>query len=265
MSILGQYNIFGFYSSISARTWNRQIALDVEEEPFRIFLETNHIPAVELLVSSATSATLTLLDSNDVAVGSPLSMTVESFTGGKRLIYLGTTLSSNDDGDYSLKITIDGSTNYYSDVFGWTSNSDYLAELTKISAVSSNIRLGKSYFMNLTGFTFECYINAEYLGLTPDIQEDISERFGSTNILYGSFASRHEFNVWGNEYMQRFLTGLRILESNGTVTITHGGISFTANDIAVEKTEDVLTDVAFMMKLTFVDHSELISVYNETN
>lgn len=265
MSILGQYNILGFYSSLTSRAWNKQIATGADEETFRVFLQTNKIPAIQLIVDTATTATVQVFDINDVSVGSAQSMTVESITSGKRLIYLGNTLSGNDDGDYYLRVTINGSTYLYSDVFGWTSNSSYLSKLTKISAVSSNIRLGTSYLLNLTGFTSECYVNAEYLGVSPEAQDEVTERYGTINILYSAMIPKHEFNVYGTEYIQRFLLGLRVLEANGTVTITHNGISYTANDITAEVSDETVPGIAFILKFSFVDHSEIISAYNEIN
>jgi hypothetical protein len=54
------------------------------------------------------------------------------------------------------------------------------------------------------------------------------------------------------------------LESNGTVTVTWKGVSYTANDIMAEKTEDHFTDL-MQVKLSFTDISEIVSVYNEIN
>lgn len=260
--IKAQYNILGFYDSVGKRTWNRQDDTGVIKELFRVFIQTNKIPAVALIVDAATSATLYLLDSNDNEVGSALTMTVEEVTGGKALIYTGTTLSGNADGDYSLKI-VNGSETYYSDIFGWTSNSEYLADLLKVSAVSSNIRLGTGYILNLTGFTFECYLNYEYVGIAPEFQDEIAEKHGAVNVTWGTLIPKHEFKIDGNEYIHRFLMGLRILESNGTVTISTNNNTFTAKDITAEKDEDVVNDIAYFIKLLFVDNNEIISVVNQ--
>jgi len=263
MSILAQYGILGFYTSKDARAWDK-LEKDGNPEIFRVFLKTNKVPAVQLIVSVSTSATMQLYTATDVAIGSPLTMTVESATGYKRIKYIGTTLEDKDDGDYYLKIT-NGEETYYSDVFGWTSNSDYFDELIKISAVSSDIRLGRTYSMNLTSFTFECYMNAIYLGLRPEFEDEVAQKDGSNNVLYGNLVPSHEFDLDATEYIYRFLLGLRVLEVNGTVTVTWQGKSYTANDIMAEITDEHLAGLMYQVKFSFVDHSEIISVNNETN
>lgn len=263
--ILAQYNILNFYTSKTSRAWNKLESDGGNKELFRIFLQTGKIPAVQIMVDAATSATIQVYDVNDTAIGSALAMTVESsgHLTTKRIVYTGTTLTGQESGDYYLKV-VNGSDTYYSDVFGWTSDSDKLSDLLKISAVSSNITVGRYYTMNLTNFTFECYVNADYLGLAPDIEEEITQRGGVNNVVYSDLVVKREFEIYGVEYLYKFLLGLRILESNGTVTITHNGISYTANDIMVEKTEDHSPDT-MQLKLSFVDVSETLSVSNELN
>jgi len=261
--ILAQYNILGFYTSKSSRKWNILQRLGENEELLRVFLPTNTIPAVQLIVDSATTASIELLDSEDEVVGSPLSMTVEDATTYKRLIYTGTTLTGNSDGDYSIKITC-GSDVYYSDVFGWKTGIADVSDVLKVSAVSGNIKLGGSYTVNLTDFTYECYINADYLGLEPETEDEVAQSSGANTVIYGSIVPSREFDIYGNEYIYRFLLGLRILETNGTVTITWDDVDYTATDIRAEKSEEHSPE-AIQIKLTFVDKNEIITALNETN
>jgi hypothetical protein len=259
--ILAQYNAIGFYDSLAARVWDRNQQDGGNEELFRVFFETNKIPAIQLIVSAGTVASMRLYNTNDEAVTSALTLTVESESGYKRLMYPGTTLSGLENGDYYLKIT-NGTFTYYSDVFGWT---DDVSELLKISAISSDIRLGRGYMLNLTDFTYTAYINAEYLGLKPDIDDEVSTRYGVPRVLYANFVPTREFNVYGCEYIYRFLLGLRVMEANGTVSITWGGVTYTANDILVDKTDEHTPELMFQIKMSFVDISEVISVNNELN
>jgi hypothetical protein len=262
--INAQYNILGWYDSLEARQWNRTIEEGGNEELFRIFLETNSIPATQLIVDDATTANLYLLDSSDEVVGSAIAMTVESYSDSyvsyKRLIYLGTTLSGNDDGDYSLKI-VNGSNTYYSDVFGWTSNSDYLNDLLKISATSNDIRLGDRYVLNMDSFTLECYINADSLVVEPSVEEVAEKKYSVNSVVYGDLSFTRSFNVYGCEYIFRFLLGLRLIECNGTVTVTNQFRSYTANDIMAEISDDHFSDT-MQIKFSFVDLNETIGVYN---
>ena len=385
--ILAQYNPIGFYASLAQTTWNRNKADGGNEELFRVFYPTNRVPAIQLIVNAAITASIQLYDTNDEAVSSLMAMSVESLTGYKQLIFQGSNLSELDNGDYYLKINaitgtesaateanaslvlssaaensgltftakesgsdgniisvsiindpppvamistsssggvvdeieitiyieggvttandvkaiieddttasalvsvsvegdgtgivdegsgdlaggIDGSEavytydTYYSDVFGWT---DDTSELLKISAVSSDIRLGRDYVSSLTGLTIEGYINAEYLGITPEVDEESATRYGATRVLYANLVPTREFNIYGCEYIYRFLLGLRVLEANGTVSITWNGLTYTANDIMVEKTDEHTPELMFQISLKFVDISEVISVVNETN
>jgi hypothetical protein len=265
--ILAQYNILGFYTSLDARQWNRAMTQGLDYETYRVFLETNNLPAIQLVVDASLGATIQLMDINDGEVGSSISMTVED--GGhptvtyKKLIFNGDELVGMTDGDYYLKI-INGSDIYYSDVFAWTSDSDYLSELMKISVESSNIKLGRYYTLNLIDFVFECYLNAEYLGINPEFEEELTQRNGINKIIYGSLVPTREFNIYGCEYIYKFLLGLRILESNGSVTITYNSVNYSATDTMAEKLEDHFSDL-MQIKLSFVDENEVLTVSNETN
>jgi len=265
--ILAQYNILGFYTSKAARQWDRMIAAGADNETYRVFLETNKLPAIQLIVDASLGATLQLVDINDQNVGSPINMTVED--GGhpsedyKRLIYTGGTLTEMSDGDYYLKI-VNGSDTYYSDVFGWTSNANYLGELMKVSAVTSNIKLGRNYTLNLTGFTFECYLNADYMGLQPEFEEEVTQRDGVNQVLFGSLVPMREYDIYGCEHIFTFLLGLRVLEVNGTVTITFNSTSYTAKDIMAEKSEDHFNEL-MQIKLSFVNEGSVINTLNEIN
>jgi hypothetical protein len=266
MALLAQYNTLGFYTDKTARQWDKSIELGADHEMYRVFFQANKIPAFQLIVDNATSATVQLMDGNDVLVGTAKTVTVEAATGYVKLIYLGETLTGGNvlpDGDYSLKVVTNLET-FYSDIFGWTSDSEDLNDLLKISCVSSDIRLGRTYILNLTGFTFECYLNAIYLGINPEFEEEVSQKDGINNVLYGNLVNQRQWDIDGCEYIFRFLLGLRVLESNGTVTVTWKGVSYTANDIMAEKTEDHFTDL-MQVKLSFTDISEIVSVYNEIN
>jgi len=266
MALLAQYNTLGFYTAKIARQWDKSIELGADYEMYRVFFQTNKIPAFQLIVSAATTATVQLMNGSDVLVGSAKTVTVEAGTGYKRLIYLGETLTGGSvltDGNYSLKVVTNLDT-FYSDVFGWTSDANDLNDLLKISCISSDIRLGRNYLLNLTGLTYECYLNAIYLGINPEFEEEVSQKDGTNNVLYGNLVNQRQWDIDGCEYIFKFLLGLRVLESNGTVTVTWKGVSYTANDIMAEKTEDHFTDL-MQIKLSFTDISEIVSVYNEIN
>jgi len=92
MALLAQFGTLGFYTSTEARQWDKAIAEGADNEAYRVFFETNHIPAFQLIVSAATTATVQLLDSTDTLIGTAKTVTVADLTTYKRLIYLGETL-----------------------------------------------------------------------------------------------------------------------------------------------------------------------------
>jgi len=257
------YGILGFYDSLEKRHWNKALKYVGNRDVFRIFLETNKIPAVQILVTTATNAHIQVFDINDNPIGVPISMTNNDMTTYKQLIFLGQTLAGNDDGDYYLTIQTTEAV-YYSDVFGWITDIDQIDELIKINAVSSNIRLGRDYFLNLDSFEFECYVNADYLGIIPEITENVPKKDGLIQVLYGNLQMRREFEIFGTEYIHKFLLGLRILSSNGVVTITYKQIDYDAQDIIIEKLDEHYPET-MQLKLSFVIINEIMSVYNELN
>jgi len=226
--ILAQLNILGFYSVKASRQWDNT----ANKELHIVFLETNHVPAVQLAVSAGTAATIQLYTYLDIAAGDPINMVVTDLTDYVRLNYLGETLTGGDvltDGYYYMKIT-NGGYSYYSDMFAWTSD---VTELLKVSAVSSNISHG-GYIFDLTNFTYLCYLNAEKLTPQPENEEDAETDNGVVSPYYSSLSITRQWKVWGCEHIYLFLLRLRQFDTNGTVTITWNYIAYTANDILVE-------------------------------
>jgi hypothetical protein len=251
--ILGQINIFGFNSNILARVDNDNVGV----KNALVTLETDHLPAIELIVDDSTTATIQLLDEDDANIGSPVSMTVVDVTTYKRLIYLGTTLSGNSNGIYSLKIT-NGANTYYSDQFNWCDSVD---DLLKITATSSNIKIGGTYEVDLTNFTFECYLSATYLGIDSETEEEASTKIGVANVLYANTSIIRPFSIRGNENTFKFLSVIsRVIGSNGIVTVYHGYKTFTAKDILVEKTDNFIDSMVLNFK--FTDINEVFSSSN---
>lgn len=251
--ILGQLNIIGFYSNILARIDTGKVG----NKNCFITLETNHVPALQLVVDDATTATLQLLDEDDADVGSALNMTVTDVTNYKRLIYLGTTLSGQSNGIYSFKI-VNGANTYYSDQFNWC---DEVGDLLKITGVSTDISMGRSYTIALTGFTFECYFNATYLGIDSETEEEVTTKLGINNVLYANTLMIRPFSITGNENTFKYLSVLgRVIATNGTVTIYFDYKTFTASDILTEKSDDYINSMILNFK--FTDINEVFSVDN---
>lgn len=221
------YNILGFYLVKANRQYDR-----ADNKYVLHHFETNKIPAFQLILNSViTTATYKLfdVDENEIANG---SVTVENDTNDagtafSRLIFLGVTLSSQDDGLYYIEITYDSSNYIYSDVFCWETD---VSEYLKIVATSGDMLIGE-FKLNLTGFTYLVYLDVNDPVREYEIEEEGDEKTYGDEPLFNSRNSIKTFEVTGYGATLGFLAGLRTVYSNGAVTLTYAGESIEIYDI----------------------------------
>jgi len=233
-----------------------------------VYFGINKIPAFILISSTAqTAATVQIFNADtDVAFGAAKTVTVTTSGTKKILWFAGFTLSSGVAGCYYSKIVTAGATEtYYSEVFQWTTDSTAnLLELNllKITAISGDITLGNTYQLVLTGFTFECFIEVEPPEFEPEITEQGDEKPYGDIAVYNTRVLKTKYNLLGTRDILIFLSGLRILKTNGTITFTYGGEATDAYDIVFEKSESLTNDDLISMSLTY-SSSDFISARNE--
>ena len=255
------FNILGFYSVKANRQYDR-----ADNKYVIHHFETNKIPAFQLILDSTiTTATYKLfdVDENEIANG---SITVqndvnEAGTNFSRLIQLGTTLSSKEDGFYYIEITYD-STNYiYSDVFCWETD---VSEYLKIVATSANMLLG-GFELNLAGFTYLVYLDANDPVNEYELEEEGEEKTFGNEPLFNSRNHVRTFEITGYGATLSFLAGLRTVYSNGEVTLTYGGESIGIYDIenTEKKEESEYGDVFLVMDFRFKS-ADYLQTDNET-
>lgn len=220
------FNTLGFYSTQDNRQYDNTGNVRVLHH-----FETNKVPSFQLIVTdSVSSATWQILDNDGGVVGSG-SATVEADTNNAgesfwRMIFKGTTLSGKQDGFYSLKVTY-GSKIAYSDVFCW--NTD-VSEYLKVSAISTNVQIGE-FALNMTDFEYLVYLDAKNAQFEYEIDEEGIEKTYGNVPLFNSRNKMNEFEITGYKVTHDFLAGLRILMTNGTVTLTYKGDEFEIYDI----------------------------------
>jgi hypothetical protein len=221
------YNILGFYTDIE----HRQFDNTGNQRVLHHFI-TNDIPDVQVIIPATVSlASYKLLDNsgNQIKTGSASIETATTNDAGSpysRIIINGETTTGQSDGFYYLEITYDG-TKIYSDVFCWTSVvSDYL----KIHAESTNMLIG-DYELNLSGFDYNVYLEVNGINYENEIAEDGVEKSYGDIPLYVSRRKFNEFTITGYSKTLDFLSGLRVLWANGTVTLTYKGDEFEVYDI----------------------------------
>lgn len=221
------FNTLGWYKTKANRQYD-----NTGNERILHHFETNKIPSFQLIIDATiTTASYELFDSEDTLISNG-SVTVENDTNNagvaySRLIFLGTTLTSKDDGFYYIKITYDTSNYIFSDVFCWLTD---VSEYLKIEAVSSNFSIG-GFTVNTTGFTYLVYLQANDSILEYEIDEEgIEKTFGDIP-LYNTRRKMNQFEITGYRVTLDFLSGLRVLWANGTVTLTFKGDEFEIYDM----------------------------------
>jgi len=261
--LIGKFNTLQFLEDKTLQRWDNAD----NKQLYFYFLEQT-IPAFVFVSDTAQStATVQLFNKiTEVAVGAAQSVTITTSGTKKILSYAGVTLPATglDCGSFYLKIVTGASVEtYYSQVFGWvntaTANSA-TSNLLKITAVSSNISLSNLYTIPLTGITYSCYIETEQPVEDADITEEGNEKPYGDIPVFNTLAFTYEHEIFGTKDIFRFLCGLRILKTNGTITFTYRGVDIHAYDITCEK--DDSTEDTMSMKLKYKD-TDYISSSNE--
>lgn len=259
--LLGKYNFLGAHLDPVYRIWDKS----ANPEGFIVFLLTGTVPAIELIVDDATSASLQVLDCDGEDVGSPIAMTVEDVTTYKRLIYTGSFMADQSDGFYSLKVT-NGAETYYFEMFAWVS-SQTIADnkLLKITASLGDfdiIGYDGTYTTNMTGLVYEFYVAQIGSDDSHEIDEEANNNSGVNFVSYGNRAIINSFILKANRDIWIFLTGLRVLSANGTVDITWEGETTRVMDIEIE--EDILVErMLYSVKFKYKVSGETVAVNNQ--
>lgn len=232
------YNTLGFYTTKTNRQYDNTGNIRVLHH-----FETNKIPAFQLIIVSAETFTASyeLFDIDDTLVSSG-SVTVEEDTNEagtvyRRLIFLGATLASKEDGFYWIKITYDTDQVIYSDVFCWqTDVSDYLRIEAKTWAdgspsVYANMMIGEFELNMANSFAYLVYLNADESALDYETEEEGVEKTYGNIPLFSSRNKISEFEITGYRITHDFLAGLRQVWTNGVVTLTYKGDEFDIYDM----------------------------------
>ena len=250
--MLQGYNTLRYFEDQTLQRWET-----ADNQNILVYFAINKIPAFVLVSDTAeTTATVQMFNAlTDVAFGAAKTVTVTTSGTKKILFFAGFTLTGGADGCYYSKIVTGASVEtYYSEVFHWTADSASNRKelgLLKISAVSSDITMGNTHTIPLTGFTFECMINVEPPIIEPEITERGDEKPFGDIAVFNTRVLKYTFDLIGTKDIMEFLSGLRILKTNGTITFTYNGEVMDAYDIVFEKGDSTYFDEAISMTLQF--------------
>lgn len=250
-------NTLGFYKTKSNRQYDNSDNVRILHH-----FETNKIPEFQLIVDDTiTTCTYELLDIDENVISSG-SATVENDTNEagtafSRLIRTQVSLSGNDDGFYSLKVTYDGNI-LYSDVFCWQTD---LSEYLKIVVDSTDVQIGE-FSMNLDGFTYEVYLDAKNATYEYEIEEEAKEKTYGLLPLFNSRNKINEFEITGYRVTQDFLAALRVFWVNGTITLTYDGDEFEIYDMENPEKKDTFgysTNLVMTMRFKRKDYLQSLN------
>lgn len=220
------YNVIGWYTNKDNRQYD-----NTGNERILHHFETNKIPSFQIvLVENVTTFQYQLYDIDDNLIYSGNAATQQSTNnygiGYSRLKLNEVSLSGNDDGFYYLKINYN-SKSIFSDVFCWqTDLSDYL----KVVATSSDIQIGE-FIYDMGGFTYKVYLDAKSPNIEYEIEEEGIEKTYGNIPLFNSRNKISQFHITGYKTTFDFLAGLRILWTNGNVTLEYNGDEFEIYDM----------------------------------
>jgi len=253
-----QFNLLRFFTDKRARQWEKT----PDEGSAFVFYETGHVPSFCLILpSNPDDAPLSfdgvLCNSDDVEVYTLASGGTSYKDRYMQYIYVGAVIPDQVEDNYYFKVTI-GSTIYYSEVFVWK---DSVEGLLKFEVSSSDVKVSNKLIYMMQQVPTIFYLNAEYLGLKPSIDQEGVSKDGVTSIIYGSRVISRDFDVQANESTYIYLSALSLIQANGLVYITWGYETWTATEILVEELDNNHEGI-YQIKLSFVDSDETMSMSN---
>lgn len=248
------YSTLGFHTTLANRRWNWADNKHVE-----MVFDTGHIPGFHLIID--TVATIVEVKAynafTDEMVEPSFPVTVTTSGDKKYFRFAGADVPGLSEGYYYLAILVSNWERYYSDVFGWKDNP---SEMLKVEATGDDVLLGAEHLLDMTDFTFEGYLYCEEGESEAEIVEEGVEKPYGNRPIYNTRNIVNSFEITGNRAIYKFLSGLRILEVNGTVVFTFNGIEMTAYDINVEKKESNAFDETIILTLKFKEQDYLSTV-----
>lgn len=250
------YNMIGWHESLIARRWDY-----ADNKHIEMVFNTGYIPGIQLIYyTTASAATFQIYDAfTDVALAGTYNLVVltTSVTNMKYLKYIATNPTGLSEGYYYIVITIGGVQVLFSDVFGWkTDKTGYLGfEIT-----GTDILLGQFYALAMSGFTYKGYLYAENGETEHEITEEGVEKPYGNVPIYNTRNLVNSFEIIGNRAIYEFLSGLRVLETNGTIIFTYLGNTMYARDIVVEKKDSAAFDEALVMTINFKEWNNISSI-----
>ena len=253
--ILG-YNILDHFETQSLQRYQWADNVDI-----MTVLTTGVIPAFVLISDTAVAAggacTVQMFDaSDDSAIGSTKVVTISESGSNKQLKYAGTTGVSGTDACVYYKIVLSDQT-IYSEVFRW--GTDYTDMLKVVCSAMSNLTLGGTYEIDMSSMTWTSYYPCERSQTTKNITESGAEKPYGDIPVFNTRNLVNEFDILGGREAFKYLSGLRILETNSTIVFTFNSVAMTAYDIHVEEQENYSLDEAIDMTLSFKETNYISS------
>jgi len=257
--MLQGYNTLQYYESKSLQRWERL------DNMIFVYFKTDILPSFILISdTSASSATAQVYNAiDDTPFGATFPVVV-SVSGSKKILKIENKQTvGGEDGCYYTKI-IAGGDIFYSEVYKWVDDTLVNRKeigLLEITAVSQAITIGSTY--EVDAFTYSCLLKTNNPVVNESIKETGKERTYGDLSVFTTRVIKQKYEMLGGVDAFKFLTGLRVLDTNGTVTFIYDGISYIGIDINFEKTDSISFDDGISMTIEFTEQ-DYISTRNET-
>jgi len=244
-------NTLGFFENIENQRFNNSDIQDI-----CVIFETGKIPAFICLTDTASNASVQVFNKcTGESVGEAQNVVITATNDKKQLTYIGGTIGDTDEGYYYLKLIVD-TTIYYSEVFKWQQD---VSDLLKITATSANLTINNEYEIDLTDFTYECYLLVEKNEIKKDINESGIEKPYGNIPYFNTFNLIGSYETLGTIDIYIFLSFLRILETNGIIYFSFEGRTKEVHDIVTKKEDNSNADETIVISVEYREKNYISS------
>lgn len=251
-------NIFDFFLNKEDRRWNNA---DVKE--YLVTLENENVPAFSVVVpTSVATPVLGLYDAMTDELKQAYSITtITAYTGYQVLTFIGATKTGLADGYYYMQLTHAGIP-YYGEVFAWESDASCLAEMIKFNVDASDVTMAGTYVLDFSSFELDFYLFINGISIEGEITEDGVEKPYGDIPTFNTLNIKRKVSINGNDQIYRFLAALRILQGNGTITVSTGGIVKSIYDITTDPISSESFDETLIIDFGYKE-TDFVSMRNE--
>lgn len=243
-------NILGFFKT---KAESRFENADIRE--FIVTYTSNIVPCFILLVPSVeVAATLKVFSIDNVEVFSD-NIVVTDAGILKLLMFAGNTIQDFNDDHYYIEITI-GLIKYYSEVYCVAAD---VSDLIGFDIVSSDVVMNGTYTLPFLSINPVFYLSYNGIAIENNVVEEGVEKYYGDIPVFSAVNIVRKAEINGTNQIFRFLSFLRALSVNGTITITCQGYSNLIYDPITESKDDSAFGDSIILSFSYREYNFIAS------